>query len=187
MRKLLIVTLAFVLGTLFVTPLSAGGGGKHALPFYGNMSGVLGIFIDDPEKIAARCEVPEGKIGVWAIASFEGSGTVTHLGRSDVSATHCSYVGILPDGSYGPDGTYGQGELTTTAANGDVLLATYDNGTSYQDPDGLIIFMDEFTFVDGGTGRFKLASGGGVEIGTVNFGDGTFTVEMFGVISYKRK
>lgn len=187
MRKLLVVMLTCVLGTLFVTPLSAGGGGKHALPFYGYMSGILGEFISDPEQIAVRCYVPEGKFGVWAIASFAGSGTVTHMGRSHVTATHCSYLGELPDGSIGPDGTYGQGELTTTAANGDVLLATYDNGISYPDLDGSIIFMDEFTFVDGGTGRFSLASGGGVEIGSVNFGDGTFVVELSGMISYKRK
>ena len=186
MRKLLVLILTCVLGTLFVTPLSAGGG-KHALPFYGNMSGILGEFIIDSEQIAERCNVPEGKFGVWAIASFEGSGSVTHMGRSHVTATHCSYLGELPDGSIGMDGTYGQGKLITTAANGDVLLATYDNGSSYPAPDGSIIFMDEFTFVDGGTGRFSFASGGGIEMGSVNFGDGTFVVELSGVISYKRK
>lgn len=186
MRKLLVLMLALVVGTFFVAPLSAGGG-NHTLPFYGNMSGFLGEFVVDPDKIAARCEVPDGKFGVWAIASFEGEGTVTHMGKSHVIATHCSYLGLLPDGSIGMDGTYGQGMLTTTAANGDVLLATYDNGSSYLNPDGSITFMDDFTFVDGGTGRFSLASGGGTEIGSVSFGDGTFFVELFGEISYKRK
>ena len=185
MRKSHLVILAFILGTFFVTPISAGGG-NHPVPFFGNVSGFLGEFIDDPVQIAARCSVPDGKFGVWAIASFEGWGTITHLGQSHVIATHCSYLGLLPDGSIGPDGTYGQGELITTAANGDVLLGTYDNGVSY--PEGsLIMFMDEFTFVDGGTGRFTFASGAGVEIGSVDFGDFTFTVEMSGVISYSKR
>lgn len=187
MRKRFVLILAFVLGTLFFTPLSAGGGGKHALPFYGYMSGILGEFVYDQERIAARCEVPDDKFGVWAIASFEGLGTVTHMGRSRVAATHCSYLGRLPDGSIGPDGTYGQGELITTAANEDVLLATYDNGSSYVNPDGSISFMDEVTFVNGGTGRFSIASGSGIEMGSVNFGDSTFFVELSGEISYKRK
>lgn len=185
MRKTQLAILALIFGVFFVSPLSAVGG-KSALPFYGNISGVLGEFILDPEKIAERCTVPEGKIAVWAIAAFEGSGTITHMGRSEVTATHCSYVGILPDGSIGPDGTYGQGELTATAANGDILLATYDNGISY--PEGpLIIFMDEFTFVDGGTGRFTFASGSGIEIGSVNFTDATFDVEISGMISYSKR
>ena len=185
MRKSQLAILAVILGMLFVAPLSAVGG-KHALPFYGNISGVLGEFILDPEKIAERCAVPKGKIAVWAIAAFEGSGTITHMGRSEVTATHCSYVGFLPDGRIGPDGTYGQGELIATAANGDVLLATYDNGISY--PEGpLIVFMDEFTFVDGGTGRFTFASGGGTEIGSVSSADATFNVEISGVISYSKR
>ncbi len=185
MRKFRVLILAFVFGIFFVTPLSAGSG-KQMVPFYGSVSGVLGQFIFDPVQIAARCTVPDDKFGVWTIAAFEGWGNITHLGRSHVVATHCSYLGVLPDGSIGPDGTYGQGELITTAANGDVLLGTYDNGISY--PEGpLIVFIDEFTFVDGGTGRFTYASGGGVEVGSVDFGDGTFTVDMSGLISYSKK
>ena len=38
-----------------------------------------------------------------------------------------------------------------------------------------------------GTGRFTHASGGGVEIGSVNFNDFSFTVSMTGVIAYKKK
>jgi hypothetical protein len=47
--------------------------------------------------------------------------------------------------------------------------------------------MDYFTFTDGGTGRFTSASGGGVEIGAVDVRDGSFTLEMTGVISYSRR
>jgi hypothetical protein len=46
--------------------------------------------------------------------------------------------------------------------------------------------MDYFTFVDGGTGRFAFASGGGTEMGSVDLADGSFTVRMDGVISYSK-
>jgi len=47
--------------------------------------------------------------------------------------------------------------------------------------------MDYLTFQDGGTGRFTFASGGGVEMGSVDFTDYSFTVQMTGVISYGKK
>jgi hypothetical protein len=47
--------------------------------------------------------------------------------------------------------------------------------------------MDYVTYVDGGTGRFTYASGGGLEMGSVNFNDFSFTVSMTGVIAYKKK
>ncbi|NIT02134.1 MAG: hypothetical protein GTO09_08375 [Candidatus Latescibacteria bacterium] len=179
MRRSLISTLVFALGMLFVTTLSAGGHGQQLLPFHGNFAGPVLGFNMDPEAITVRCgNAPAGKVA-WAIASFEGWGTATHLGRSYIYAEHCSYRPI--DGA--PDGTYGQGEITATAANGDVLLVRYDNGIS--DPQGN--FMDEITFMDGGTGRFSIASGYGVEMGSVNFGDFTFAIEVYGVISYKQQ
>ena len=49
--------------------------------------------------------------------------------------------------------------------------------------------MDEFTFVDGGTGRFTYAFGGGVEMGSVDFTQfpPPFTVQLMGEIAYKKK
>jgi hypothetical protein len=49
--------------------------------------------------------------------------------------------------------------MSITAVNGDVLLGIYTDGMSLTPPP-LIEFVDVFTFVDGGTGRFVEASGG---------------------------
>lgn len=175
--------IAIIVSLLFFTPLSAGGKSQHALPFHANFAGQILPFNMDPEYLEDRCaNAPDGK-AAWAVASFEGWGQATHMGRSHVYAEHCSYY-RLDNGQM--DGTYGQGEITVTAANNDVLLATYDNGISY--PVGSDIeFLDDFTVVDGGTGRFAFASGFGIDTGSVNFNDFTFVFEVSGVISYSRR
>lgn len=188
MRKMTIIALAFLAGALFFAPLSAVGGGKNLVPFHTETAGYLLPFNFDRDDIAARCpDTPEGKLTLW-ISSFEGSGTATHTGLSYVTASHCSY-GVYDEVNeeFVFDGTYGQGRITITAANGDVLLANYDDGISYEVEPGLVAFMDTITFIDGGTGRFKYASGGAVEKGTVSFVDYSFTVEMNGMISYSRR
>lgn len=190
MRKTLVAAFAFAAGTLLVAPLSAGEEDTQERAFFGSSAGVILPFNIDRDDIAARCtEVPEGKIA-WAIASFAGSGTGTHLGLHTIYAEHCSYGFLitLPDGTFDvqPDGTYGQGRITITAANGDILLAEYEDGISYPE-DGLIVFMDTVTFVDGGTGRFTFASGNASEMGTVNFTNFAFTTEISGVINYSRR
>ena len=183
MRKTLVAAFAVAAGTLLVAPLSAGEKATKERAFFAESTGMLLPFNMDPEAIAARCpELPDGKVA-WAIASFAGSGTGTHLGLHTIEASHCSYRPI--DGP--PDGTYGQGEITIVAANGDVLLAEYDDGTSYEEAPGLIVFMDTVTFVDGGTGRFRFASGSASEMGTVNFMNFTFTTEISGVIDYSKR
>ena len=47
--------------------------------------------------------------------------------------------------------------------------------------------MDYVTFQDGGTGRFTFATGGGVEMGLVDFNDFSFKMQMTGTISYSKK
>jgi len=170
---LVLVVLALVMGVM-ATPVGAAKGnpGKE-LSFSGVASG-QGSFNFDPGAVAARCVSPAPPLA-FAIATFTGSGHAKHLGRIDIVAEHCSHS----------DFTYSQGLLTITAANGDVLLATYTNGVSdftNFPPD--IGFTDEFTFVDGGTGRFAEASGGGVETGVADFFTDEFVVSMEGVISY---
>jgi len=82
------------------------------VPFHGVFSGYLLGFNENPVDIALRCDPPAGKIA-WAITSFEGWGTATHMGSSYIYAEHCSYtpeVGL-------PDGTYGEGQFFTVADN----------------------------------------------------------------------
>ena len=183
MRRMLLLLLVAVLVATLAVPVAATNGKSTELPFKATAAGYLLGF---GPVIGDRCnDSPEGKVA-WAVTSFEGWGNATHMGRTYVYAEHCSYAGPLPDGTFGPDGTYGEGRLTIEAANGDTLLATYTDGVSLSgSPD--VGFMDYFTFIDGGTGRFMYASGGGVEIGSVNLGSGFFTVEIEGVVSYSKR
>ena len=179
MRRLLLLSLVAVLVTALAAPVAAKKADPTELPFRGTFTGQLIGF--DTGFDPGRCDdSPEGKVA-WAVTSFKGWGTATHLGKTYVYAEHCSYAG-----QEGPDGTYGEGLLTMVAANGDTLTGTYTDGESLSPPP-VIGFMDYFTFTNGGTGRFTFASGGGVEVGVVDLGDGSFTLQMEGVISYSRR
>jgi len=144
--------------------------GAQAVPFKGTMWGSEVTF--DPAIPAGRCVEMAGVAD--ALTTFQVSGYATHLGRVDVVAEHCSDFDTV---------TYGDGRLTITAANGDVLKGTYTNGTMTAPPPESG-FQDEFTFVNGGTGRFTFASGGGTEMGTFNFNTFDSSVHMEGVVSY---
>lgn len=150
-------------------------------PFKGTGAGVI-LAIDSPNF--DRCNPDNNP---WAIISFDGYGPVTHLGMTYVYAEHCSYADRLQDGTLVPNGTYGEGELTLIAANGDMLKGTYTGGISTSGPP-MVGFQDDFTFT-GGTGRFADAGGGGTETGVVDFTLGPmpgapFEVTMIGTISY---
>lgn len=176
-RILLIASLLVVSSDLL-----AKSPGEKTVPISGSFSG----YVHQPSLDVSGCSPPEG-ICAWAVMSFSGWGTMSHLGESQITASHCSY-GVPDDTSCIPDGTYGEGSIITYADNGDILLGAYENGISTP-PDPVAIFMDEVTFVDGGTGRFTFASGGGVEIGSVNFDETppSFTLQMTGEIAYKKK
>jgi hypothetical protein len=175
-RLLLLVALL-----VFTSDIFAKNVGSKTVPISSTFSGYLLGFDERPEVIAERCNPPEGKFA-WAVTSFEGWGTASHLGESYMYAEHCSYGTI----GFGPDGTYGEGEFYTIADSGDVLVGTYTNGVSLSPPP-MVGFMDYITYTDGGTGRFTYASGGGLEMGSVNFNDSSFTISMTGVIAYKKK
>ena len=180
MRRLLLLSLTTLLVVAFATPVSAEQAEPKELPFAGELHGRLIGFGEVPE---GRCdESPDGKVA-WALTSVEGWGTVTRLGWAYVYAEHCSYS--LDGTPETGDGTYGEGELTIVAANGDILRGTYADGVSLTPPP-VVDFQDLFTFVDGGTGRFAIASGGGIEFGVADLGDGSASWRMEGVISYKR-
>lgn len=177
MKKTLL-SLVVLLALAMAAPVSANQGNpEKELPFKGVFSGELLGFNENPGDIAERCDNPAT---TWAVTSFEGWGTATHMGMTYVYAEHCSYT---TDGI--PDGTYGEGQLMMVAANGDTLYGTYTDGVSLSGPP-VIGFMDDFTFADGGTGRFAFASGGGTEVGSVDVADNSFTVRMEGFIAYSK-
>ncbi len=92
--------------------------------------------------------------GMWV--EIQGSGNATHLGRTEFEifqwwTKFYPYPGLID-----PD-SYGQGEITFTAANGDKLTATYYGTADHQDdPPTEILTHGIFT---GGTGRFAEVSG----------------------------
>jgi hypothetical protein len=157
----------------------------HMVPFHGVFVGYVTGF--DPVE-GDRCNnSPEGK-AAWAVASFVGWGEATHMGWTYMEASHCSYLPIDGDGNPvgDPDGTYGEGHLMLTADNGDMLLATYDDGISTSPPP-LIGFKEHLTFIDGGTGRFTFASGNGIDIGTFDPVEGIITIQTVAEIRYSKK
>jgi len=164
---------AAILGVVAILAFAAGpvmARDDQSVPFRATLWG---------NDVTFNMEIPAGrcveKAGVAdALASFTGSGYATHLGWVELVAEHCSDFNT---------GTYGDGRLTITAANGDILKGTYTNG-GMTAPPPLSGFQDDFTFVGGGTGRFTFASGVGTEVGTYNFETNAFWVHMEGVISY---
>ena len=171
MRRFAALPLAIALLVLAATAAAATHGNPDKeLPFRGFASG---------DEVAFEFQIPEGRCVEMAevadsLTSFIGTGHATHLGRVEVRAEHCSDLDT---------GTYGDGMLTIVAANGDVLKATYTNGVSLSPPPE-IAFADDFTFVDGGTGRFVHASGGGSEAGVFFAATNEWFVHMRGVIVY---
>ncbi|RZV34762.1 MAG: hypothetical protein EX272_12045 [Chromatiales bacterium] len=180
MRKLIWLSVVSILAVALMTPAVADKSKMKDVPFKATFSGYLTGFGPVPD---GRCDnPPEGKVA-YALASFEGWGNATHAGYSFISAEHCSYWDLNAGMA---DGTYGQGQMTLVAANGDVLRISYIDGVSLSGPP-VVEFMDYFTFEDGGTGRFTFASGGGVDIGSVDFSTYIFEMRMEGVIAYKKR
>jgi len=173
MRKFALLIFCITLVLASAAPVAAGN--TKEKPFHAELHGYLLGFNTDPAVIADRCTDPSN---TWAVTSFEGWGDVTRLGDSYAYAEHCSYIE--------PAFTYGEGTLTLTGANGDVLLAVYGPGESIFLPEPLVGFTDGFTFTDGGTGRFAHASGGGWEHGSLNFDTGAFSLWMDGDIAYQK-
>ena len=168
------VVLTLVVGTASVAGASNATPEKE-LPFSAVVTSTEFGFNTDPDAVAARC----GDVArAFSVTTTKAVGTATHLGRIDLVAEHCSYL----DESGNP-GPYTKGEISITAANGDVLLGTYSDGISLTPPP-LIEFIDVFAFVDGGTGRFVEASGGGVEVGVFDAVANEIALKMEGVIVY---
>jgi len=125
------------------------------------------------DLFGGRCTVPsDWVIGFWA------EGNLPHIGMVTALVSHCSQV----DFSTGT-ATYGDGILELIAPNGDEIRGSYHSGTSGPQSATVVWWQDTFV-LDGGTGRFANASGGGVEGGTFDLATGVLEYELTGVISY---
>ena len=113
-----------------------------------------------------------------------GNGNVTHLGKTNVSIVENWWPPKFPETP-----ATGTGEITFTAANGDILLASYINGKAYHYSTTYVEVTFTGHFKDGGTGRFEHASGyfswEGVYDPTANEGSSRVDGEIsFGSIAY---
>lgn len=178
-RRTLGALLAALMVMAVAAPVAAKSGNPGEVPFSGEVSGQFSVTTD----IGDRCEdSPEGKTA-WAVFSYEAWGNLTHLGMTHASGDHCSYSADgTPDTQ---DGTFGEGQLTLISANGDVLHSTHTDGVSISPPP-VVGFQASLTFVDGGTGRFATASGAGIVNGVADLVSGELSLQLDGVISYKK-
>lgn len=112
-----------------------------------------------------RCSVPSDYVIRFSIA-----GEATHMGEVSAIDEHCG----LFDFQTGLGVSDSDGEMTITAANGDVLWLHHDRRPG--EPD-----RGQFT---GGTGRFTNASGEVVLQVVCNQAAGTCVLEMEGVLAY---
>lgn len=129
-----------------------------------------GSFISTSTLAPGRCPVLTNVIS--------GTGQLTHLGHFMTAQSHC--VDLT-----GPDPlAFTNGIFTFTAANGDTIFGTYSGRLVPTATPGLFQLDGEFV-IEGGTGRFTDASGGGDATGEVNLADPTLpaTVIFDGQIS----
>lgn len=157
-----------IVATLAAVAAPAGAKNQVERPYKAAELAVITINFDS-------CDGP-----VCAITT-DGTGTASHLGK--ISSTGDGFVTFtgsctLSDGSPGTAFT-AQGDFTITAANGDMLFATYENG-GCADGDGVIpgIIEGSQTILDG-TGRFEGASGS-----TRTFGDNVGPLFSTGTLTY---
>jgi hypothetical protein len=151
MRATVALGVALLLSAAFALPASAD---SSARPFNGSSSGVV---VYTPVS-ADVCPAGGGNFGLLATVS-SSSGTVSHLGRTDMSAFHCT-----PSGD-----TFGPGTMTMVSANGDKVFVEYTGSAPFPGPGTTVIVVHiDFTIV-GGTGRFTAATGGGEMTAYITF------------------
>ena len=104
-----------------------------------------------------------------------GGGHATHLGNFTTVQHHCFDPGD-------PTFAFTEGFYTFTGANGDTIFGTYHGHLVPIIAPSVFAIVGEFT-IEGGTGRFVGATGGGPASGTLNVATGVTTVMLDGVIS----
>ena len=103
-----------------------------------------------------------------------GVGHATHLGKFTTVQHHCF-------DPLDPTFAFTEGFYTFTGANGDTIFGTY-HGHLVPIAGPVFAIVGEFT-IEGGTGRFVGATGGGTASGNLNVATGVTTVMLDGVIS----
>lgn len=109
-------------------------------------------------QIDFQTEWPFGGPAPGMHVIINGKGNATHLGLAELEIRQWwTRAHPTPPPVVSGFFSYGQGEITFTAANGDLLFATYWGWADHQDdPPTEILTFGTFT---GGTGRFVEASG----------------------------
>ena len=102
-----------------------------------------------------------------------GTAEVSHLGASQF---------VFPQYFFPLSGTF-SGDLTITAANGDLLIAHVTGRASPTGVPGVNAIQEDAVFI-GGTGRFENATGTAVLTGVVDTVARTVTVTGEGTVSY---
>lgn len=132
--------------------------GDHRVPFKAKFKLTATVNHYGPvspldDQTAWVLPIPTGGMHVDIV----GSGNATHLGKTDFviqqwwTRAYPHLTGITPGDSYG------QGDITFTAANGDLLFASYYGSADHQDdPPTEILTHGVFKK---GTGRFENAEG----------------------------
>ena len=134
------VRIPMVLAVMFATASALGAGDNPvARPFWGQLAGET-TFDFSTDACLDVTGLPFRTVAVT-------EGKMSHLGRTEMFATHCQTA----DGSQNVGG-----EATFTAANGDQVWFSYTATTLAPPPD---VVQEAEMIVVGGTGRFDNASG----------------------------
>lgn len=110
---------------------------------------------------------------------LEGTGTLAHMGRVDISARNCNDGDLNVEDSQILDGN-----STFTAADGSTVSATYEGDQQQPDSGSTIAPFTTVHTVTGGTGRFANARGSWTIAGTVDLSTGQLLGEVSGWLSY---
>ncbi len=118
---------------------------KHFVPFKATFE----VYIDKVTHIPPPLPKEQNVIG---------NGNATHLGKTELFMEQKWWPPHAPPLIPPWTGT-GIGEITFTAANGDILLAEYNNATGFHKTNNLVILKFTGYFKNGGSGRFANAQG----------------------------
>jgi hypothetical protein len=100
--------------------------------------------------VGGAAQVPDASCPFGVRTEVWGSGQVTHLGRTTMTASHCAQFLGAPS----------TGTQTFVAANGDRLELSYVlTGDPFEPVEGAVMTGHGQTVVTGGTGRFAQAGG----------------------------